>query len=139
MVQTKITAKEYLLIVFYSIEEIKRKNSYLEKLIEKQAPKDVKIPVLDKIGKGTHSITSADTVCKKIIEIQNEIIILKNRITETSLLIDKLKKAKHKIILTYRYIYGLGWEEISNLMRVNKQYIFWLHREALKEFEKILY
>lgn len=138
MVETKITAKEYLLIVFYSIEEIKRKNEYLCKIIAKQAPKNVTVPNLEKVGNSSHHTTSAEFICNKIIEVQNEIIELKKRVSGALELIEKLRKPQHKIVLKYRYIYGKSWSNISDLMQLNDKYIFFLHREALKEFEKIL-
>lgn len=137
MIKTKVTAKEYLLIVFYSIEEIRRKNEYLCKIIEKEAPKQTTTPNLEKVGKSYRIIKSTKSIYEKIIKTQNEIIELKNRITEALYLIEQLRKPQYKDILKYRYIYGKHWGEISDLMRVNDKYVFFLHREALKEFEKI--
>lgn len=138
MVDTKITAKEYLLIVFYSIEEIKRKNNYLEKIINKQAPKDIIVTSFEKIGKNYHhSTVSAEYICNEIIKVQNEIIDLKIRVSEALDFIEKIRKPQYKTVLKLRYINGKHWSEIANLMRLNDKYVFYLHREALKEFEKI--
>lgn len=137
MITTKITVKEYLLTIFYSIEEIKRKNNYLCKIINKEIPKEVLVSNLDKIGTSYKITKPAENIYKKIISIQEEIIELKNRITEANDLIDTLKKPQYKFILKYRYIYGKSFVEISDLMRINKKYVFFLHREALQEFEKI--
>lgn len=137
LVDTKITAKEYLLIVFYSIEEIKRKNDYLCKIIDKQAPSSITAIKLEKVGKGSSTIKTAESICNKIVEVQNEIIELKGRVTEALEFIEKIRKPQYKTILKLRYIYGKQWSEISNIMRFNDKYIFYLHREALRAFEKI--
>ena len=134
MVETKDVTKEYLLQVFYAIENIKYKNKELEKLIAKQAPKDVSVPNLEKVGSFSRKLKSAKTVCNEIIKLQEEIMELKNKVTKAVERINKLRNPQHKTVLLYRYIYGKGWREISDLMRVSERRIFYLHREALKVF-----
>ena len=134
MVETKDVTKEYLLQVFYAIENIKYKNKELEKLIAKQAPKDVSVPNLEKVGSFSRKLKSAKTVCNEIIKLQEEIMELKNKVTKAVERINKIRNPQYKTVLMYRYIYGKGWREISDLMRVSERRIFYLHREALKVF-----
>lgn len=137
LVQAKLTAKDYLLGIFYTTKEIEEKKRLLADLIKKQAPKDVTIPNLEKIGSNTHCVVASESVCNKIILIQQEIAKLSEKVCEAIDEINKIKTPQERTVLMYRYIYGMRFSEISDLMRLSKSRIFFLHREALKNFEKV--
>lgn len=137
MIKAKLSAKDYLLGVFYTTKEIEEKKRLLEDLIKKQAPKDVKIPNLEKIGTITPCIVSSESVCNKIILIQQEIAKLSEKVCEAIDKINKIKTQQERTVLMYRYVYGMRFSEISDLMRLSESRIFFLHREALKNFEKV--
>ena len=42
-----------------------------------------------------------------------------------------LKKREHRILLTLRYLNGLTWEEIADILEVDVRHVYRLHKEAL--------
>ena len=46
-------------------------------------------------------------------------------------MIDRLPDERQKLVLTYRYVNGGGWEEIMNVMNFEKTEIFRCHGKAL--------
>ena len=46
-------------------------------------------------------------------------------------MIDRLPDERQKLVLTYRYVNGWGWEEIMNVMNFEKTEIFRCHGKAL--------
>lgn len=129
--------KEYLLNVFYATEEIKYKNKELEKLISRQAPREVGVSQMERVGSFSRNIKSAGTVCNEIIDLQEEIMVLKNKVTEAVEKINKVRPPQCKRVLLYRYINGMRWHEIADLMGFTERQIYNLHKEAIKIFHEI--
>lgn len=134
---TQLSVKDYLLDIFYTAEEIKYKNKELERLIAQQAPKKVGVHDLERVGGFSQNLKSAGTVCNEIIKLQEEIISLKNKIAEAIEKINKVRPPQCKTILMYRYIKGMRWSEIADLMGFTERQIYNLHKEAIKIFHEI--
>lgn len=50
--------------------------------------------------------------------------------------INRLSDVRYRTVLINRYLNGLSWEEIAKCMNYGFDYVFELHRKALKEFER---
>lgn len=137
MVETKLSSKDYLLQVYYTVESIKYKNKELEKLINRQAPKDVSVPELDRVGGFSRNLKSAGTVCNEIIELQEEIMRLKEKVSEAIEKINKVYPPQCKTVLMYRYIKGMRWSEIAGLMGFTERQVYNLNIKAIKIFHEI--
>ena len=53
-------------------------------------------------------------------------------ITERLAAIEQLTDERQKLVLTYRYINGWGWEEIMQVLRLAERPTFYLHGKALE-------
>ena len=133
----KTSVKYYLLSAFYTIKEIQEKERLLEDLIKKQSPKPITIPNLEKIGNCLPSIISANSVYNQIIKLQQEIVKLNENVNEAKEFINKIKQPQLRAVLKYRYIEGLHFSKIAQIMCYTERQIFNLHNLALREFEKI--
>ncbi len=138
MAQAKLSAKDYLLTIFYTIKEIEEKKRLIVELVSKQAPKGITIPNLEKVGSSSHFIAPAENFYQKIVQLQQDIAKLNEKVTEAVKLINTIRPPQQRAILMYRYIYGMQWSKISDLMRLSTGRIFFLHRESLMKFEEIL-
>jgi len=49
--------------------------------------------------------------------------------------VEAVEDKKLKAILTYRYIYGLKWEKISEVMHLEYRWLLRLHKRALLQIE----
>lgn len=72
---------------------------------------------------------------EKTFDNLNELTTLK---FEASDLIDKLDDRNHRVVLRYRYLVCMEFEAIAEHMEYGYRYIYDLHRNALKEFQKVL-
>ena len=131
------SVKDYLLSIFYTIKEIKEKERLLEDLIKRQSPKPVTIPNLEKIGNSLPSIISANSVYNQIIKLKQEIAKLNETVNEAIEIINKIEQPQLRTILDYRYIKGLHFSKIAQIMSYTERQIFNLHTLALRECEKI--
>ena len=131
------SVKDYLLSIFYTIKEIKEKERLLEDLIKRQSPKPVTIPNLEKIGNSLPFIISANSVCNQIVKLQQEIAELNKKVNEAIEFINQIKQPQLRLVLNYRYIKGLHFNKIAQIMCYTERQIFNFHTLALKECEKI--
>ena len=53
-------------------------------------------------------------------------------------LIDRLTDERQKLVLTYRYINGLGWDEVIAKMQLSERPVFRFHGEALAGIGKLM-
>ncbi|MDD3212093.1 MAG: hypothetical protein PHY64_00335 [Eubacteriales bacterium] len=51
-------------------------------------------------------------------------------------IIEQLKDERQKLVLTYRYIKGMGWDEIMDTMHYQRTQVWKLHGEALEEVRR---
>ena len=62
---------------------------------------------------------------RKLFELTKDILMI----------IQNIPEKNYQDILRLRYIFGLGWQEISAKLYLSEDYLFTLHRKALDEFE----
>ncbi len=53
-------------------------------------------------------------------------------------LIDQLTDERQKLVLTYRYINGLGWGEVIQKMQLSDRPVFIFHGKALSEISRLI-
>jgi DNA-directed RNA polymerase specialized sigma subunit len=53
-------------------------------------------------------------------------------------LIDQLTDERQKLVLTYRYINGLGWDEVIRKMQLSDRPVFIFHGKALTEISRLI-
>lgn len=133
-----MTAKEYLSQLIH-----------LERLIE---AKRLECERLDAMSKKVTSVLSdckvdnSDRVANEDIVIR--VIELKKDISEQmkvyaelqakiSKEIDAIKDIRYRSLLIMRYMNGLKFREISEKMSYGTRWVLILHREALKEFDRL--
>lgn len=51
--------------------------------------------------------------------------------------IDKIEIRNHRVLLHYRYVYGMSWAVISEQMNYTVRHLRDIHRNALKEFKRV--
>lgn len=82
-----------------------------------------------------------DKLARKIIKLQNERLSILSDITwniEQITDIDPRKAEEYRNILYYRYIEGLKWDTIADILGRSRQHIDRKHGEALKRFTVIV-
>ena len=86
---------------------------------------------------GARNIHRMEDVIMKMTELDNEInvdidklVVLKADIISA---IKGLSKPNHRIVLELRYLTYKTWSEIAAIMCYNKDYIFTIHKLALRE------
>lgn len=134
-----MTAKEYLEQVKEIDSKIKRLASLKERLKECMyssagSPEGERVQVSRNIDKFGSLYARIDNIEREINERKEEMTDLRVKL---ALDIDELSDFIQKQVLINRYIYLKSWQEISAKIGYTKGYIFQLHKEALKEFEKI--
>ncbi|RLK63168.1 DUF1492 domain-containing protein [Atopobacter sp. AH10] len=82
-----------------------------------------------------------DDTYAKIIDLSNEIDSMVDRLVDMKVkvtrLIDQLEDRRNRAVLSYRYVAGKRWEEIAEIMGYEVRWVYRLHGQALKEFDKI--
>ena len=63
---------------------------------------------------------------------------LKELLLEVLAAINQVKNSKKRRLLKMRYIQGLTWKEIAFTLDIGDRYVYDLHHDALRDFEKIL-
>lgn len=86
----------------------------------------------DKIGNTVAKIVDLNTVIN--IEIDKYVDLKKEVRTKILLVPDNTER----LILKYRYLHFLTWEQIAVNLNYTFQWVHVLHKRALKSFEKIL-
>ena len=123
---------------------------YLKEHIDKLAEADqlkaeldslyimLKSPVITGMPSG-HS-ADADKIGNVVAKIQEKearylakVNVILDEEKEIEKVIDKLKDARERTVMRYRYISGLKWEEICVKAHYSWQHIHRLHAEALKK------
>lgn len=72
---------------------------------------------------------------EEINEEIDRLVDLKKEISET---IDKLPDPLERLLLRYRYIHFMKWDDIALKLEVGRRRVFSLHTDALGKVEKIL-
>jgi hypothetical protein len=88
----------------------------------------------------SHSNRNEDIVIR-VIELKKDIseqmkayVKLQTKISKE---IDEIKNIKYRSLLVMRYVGGLKFEEISEKMNYGMRWVLTLHKEALKEFDRL--
>ena len=58
-----------------------------------------------------------------------DLCLVKRQITDA---LSDVEPELYRELLQYRYVYGMGWEEIAEKLQYDKRYVFRLHEKALK-------
>ena len=137
-----MTAKEYLKQAYRLdklIEHDQREIERLQLLSVSIAPVDTTREnvqggnkVYDTIGE---IIARIDEYARRLNDEIDEFVDLK---TEIHSKIMKVQNNDARLILLYRYLEFMKWEEIAVKMGYSFQWVHVLHKRALKNFEKIL-
>ena len=137
-----MTAKEYLQQIYRLnelIEHDQREIELLRALITNVSIPNVKnervdggIDNHDKIG---DIIANIDEYERKLNNEIDRYVDLRNEVHGK---IMKVKNNDARLILFYRYMEFMKWEEIAVTMHYTFQWVHVLHKRALQDFEKIL-
>lgn len=135
-----MTAKEYLERVKKIDSKINRLTTRRERLKEcmysfSESPEGERVQTSRNVDKFGSLYAKIDDIEREIKERKEEITNLQ---IELALEIDELPDFNQKQVLVNRYVYLKSWQEISKKVGYSEGYIFQLHRQALKEFEKVL-
>lgn len=135
-----MTAKEYLSQAKILNIKINNKTKELEGLREISTSLggfsfDEKVQTSKETG------DAIGTIVGKMVDLQKEIDEERKKFhkirAEIIIELKKIKNMKHYILLCRRYVLFETWEQIAKFMNYSNRKIYYLHGEALKEFEKI--
>ena len=94
------------------------------------------------IGDGlphAHNATDLSSYAAKVDELEREIVAARYRricaFERVRNCIEALEDEREKLLLTYRYLEGLKWEEVAVRMKYSWRKIHYLHSDALEHFE----
>lgn len=131
---------KYLNQSFYIDKEINSKIDHLN-LLDDHLKKLTTI-FKDTPPSSTRKVDSVQDTIANIMDLKTEInehidkfVDLQREIMSV---IAKVPNFKYRTLLTYRYLNFQKWELIAIEMNYSIQYIYDLHKEALKEVEKII-
>ncbi len=129
-----MTAKEYLSQAFYLERKIKSKENQLQYL---RAHAVYVTPSISDLPNCTSSEKSRmEKTLLKIIEtedyINNEIIKLIDIKKEIEGVIKSINNISYGTVLEMRYLEFLSWNEIAIRLNYNQDYIYQIHRKALR-------
>ena len=87
------------------------------------------------------NIDKIHNICEKVgtleIHLKNEIVKLENLRLEILGKIEKMGNPNEKIILKFRYVNDLAFDEIAVKTNYSKSMVFKLHRKALVSFDNV--
>lgn len=63
---------------------------------------------------------------------------LVSKLDKLSMVIERLESHEYQMVLNYRYVMDLSWDEIPTFLNYSKSSVFRLHREALQELEMLI-
>lgn len=118
-------------------------NRRIDRLLEEQSrwrEKAMRItPVLSPVpgggGSGSPIERPMDKVLEIDVEINREIDELQIVRQEIRAALNQLEDENLKLLMEYRYIDGMTWEQIAEKMDYSRQWIFSLHGKALQKIE----
>lgn len=94
-------------------------------------------PTYSDLPKGTSTEDRLQTTAEKIIElsaqISRDIARLVNIRETIEDAIRNVQNENHRVLLQYRYIDGLTWEQIADQMHYDRSHVCRLHGKALEE------
>lgn len=125
------------------LSRYRRLNQRIDRLLEEQGrwrEKAMRItPVLSPVPGGGGSGSPIERPMEKVIAMEGDInaaidalIDLRREIQGA---IEKVPDENLQLLLTYRYIDGLTWEQVAEKMDCSRQWIFSLHGKALQKIE----
>lgn len=133
------SAKEYLMLYQSTLKNLQELNAQLIELYYL-----LDLSGIDYSGLKVQK-TREDQTAKAIalfVDLKNK--ILKeyadciNKLEQIIDIIERVENGVLKKILTYRYIRGYKWEDISNKMHYSQRHIGKLHNKGLKAVERLL-
>lgn len=90
--------------------------------------------------KSTRQNNAMQKFVERKITLADEIQSLKSSLNTLTLKIqleiEQLENIDLKVILSYRYINLYNFEKIAEIMNFSNSHIYYVHRNALREFEK---
>lgn len=128
--------KEFLNSYQEEKKSVRRLEQQLEELqINKLSPSCM-------IGDGmphAHDKTDLSDYAARVDELEREIWATRYRRIEAfqkvQRSIEEMENEREKLLLTYRYLCGYGWERIAVEMGYGIRKIYYIHGDALKHFE----
>ena len=125
------------------LSRYRRLNQRIDRLLEEQGrwrEKAMRItPVLSPVPGGGGSGSPIERPMDKVLEIDAEI---NREIDELQIVRQEIRAALNqledenlKLLMEYRYIDGLTWEQIAEKMDCSRQWVFSLHGKALQKIE----
>ena len=135
-----MSAKEYLSQIYLLDAEIKQNKRRLAEL-----DSDIgQLKAIDYSGDKIQNSGQSDTITdgvSKLIDLQSkvtkEMIELQSRKQKITSEIRQLPKPDYVTLLTMRYVNCERWERIACDMNLTLRWVYKIHGNALKEFEKL--
>ena len=133
-----MTAKEYLsqLITLERLIEAKRLECERLDAMSKKVTSVLSDCKVD----SSHSDRNEDLIIRVIElkkDISEQIKVYAELQAKISKEIDAIEDVRYRSLLIMRYVNGLKFEEISEKMHYGTRWVLALHREALKEFDRL--
>ena len=136
----KITTNDLndLLKVIDSYEETSNKSIETTDITSSYSQVEAKITTLEaSLAAYQKLLTDENLTIQEIIAINDKIDELVDLKTEIRSKIDCSPDETERLLLTYRYLCFLSWEEIADKMSYSCRNIHYLHTKALKSFESL--
>lgn len=73
---------------------------------------------------------------EKRAELVNKIIQLEEKQKQIETMIESLENPNERVVMRYRYIIGLKFEDIAKEMDYSVERIYYIHREALNKLKR---
>jgi DNA-directed RNA polymerase specialized sigma subunit len=130
-----MTAKEYLGQIQSTIIDIKsmtRQVQSLEDALTGASPQLSATP-----GAAKANIHRMEKMIVAKVDLERKIEAQSAKLAEIINAINSLPRTVHSAILTSRYVSRMDWRDIANEMRLSVSHLYQLHRDALKEIEKL--
>lgn len=125
------------------LSRYRRLNERIDRLLEEQRrwrERALKItPTLSQAPGGSESGSPVERPMDKVLEIEEkikwEIDELKTVRQEIRAALNQLEDENLKLLMEYRYIDGLTWEQIAEKMDYSRQWVTSLHGTALQKIK----
>ena len=132
-----MTAKEYLQRGWNLEQRVRVREEQLARLRERMARVRGSAPKVmgDRRGPQQDWTDAVDALVDAESDYVKEIrdlFLVKRQITDA---LDSVEPELYRELLQYRYVFGLGWDEIADRLQYDKRYVFKLHDRALKAVE----
>lgn len=125
-------AKDYLMQYRESVDRTKELTAHLDELkaeaVRLRDHEGQKVELDEAVGKYVDACTDAAAYLEMLADKRKEI----------ESVIDRLPKSYHRILLRYRYVHGMTWEQIAVVMDYSRRQATRIHGDALNAVKDVL-